>query len=170
MASSNRRSFSFSSSRRKSAARFREKKFSRTSFRQNASMVQISAPLSRDSWRFALAFPGSAAKIWRSRTERRERISAAAALVKVTISSRSMSTGCPGSVIHLLTRSISTAVLPLPAAALTKILPPRASIASCWASVHLGMTLPLLFQFCQHSAVCLVVIGTRGYALFERAD
>ena len=32
------------------------------------------------------------------------------------------------------------------------------------------MVLPLLFQFSQHSAVCLIIIGTRGYALFERAD
>ena len=61
------------------------------------------------------------------------RISAATAFVNVTISIRSMSAPSHTS---LNIRSTSTAVLPEPAAALTRISLPRASIARSCSSVH----------------------------------
>ena len=79
----------------------------------------------------------------------RARSSAAAALVKVTMSSRSALTGCSGSVISCTARSVSTAVFPLPAAALTSSAPPRSAMAACCAGVHLGplTAVPPLLRF-----------------------
>ncbi len=51
--------------------------------------------------------------------------------------SLSASMGHSGSVMSRTARSVSTAVLPLPAAALTSSAPPRSSMAACWAAVHL---------------------------------
>ena len=74
-------------------------------------------------------------------------ISAAAALVNVTIKSRSTSTGFSLLVISLITRSTSTAVLPEPAAAETSTEPPVAVIASCCAGVQfLDITHPPPFS------------------------
>ena len=64
------------------------------------------------------------------------RISAAAALVNVTIKRRSMSTGCSLSVMIFMIRSTSTAVLPEPAAAETNIFLSLSSMTFRWSSVH----------------------------------
>ena len=64
-------------------------------------------------------------------------MSEAAARVKVTTSMRSRS--APSPVIRRSTRSTSTVVLPEPAAALSSMLPPRASMARSCSSVHLGI-------------------------------
>ena len=69
----------------------------------------------------------------------RSRISDAAALVKVTRSSCVMSMGFSGSVTRRSTRSVSTAVLPEPAAAETSSEPPRFSIAFFCSLVHSGI-------------------------------
>ena len=61
--------------------------------------------------------------------------SAAAALVKVTINRRSMSAGCSPSQIIRMIRSTSTAVLPLPAAADTRMLLLCSSITFCCSGV-----------------------------------
>lgn len=66
-------------------------------------------------------------------------ISAAAAFVNVSTSSLSISTGLFSSVILLIIRSTRTAVLPEPAAALTRIFEFLASIAFCCASFHCGI-------------------------------
>ena len=65
------------------------------------------------------------------------RISAAAALVKVTIKSLSALTGFSLSLKSFTTRSTSTAVLPDPAAAETNTLP-LVSIAACCSGVGLN--------------------------------
>ena len=61
---------------------------------------------------------------------------AAAAFVKVIMSSWFASTGWTGSVISPTTRSTSTRVLPEPAAAETSRLPPRAEMAAACAGVN----------------------------------
>ena len=71
-------------------------------------------------------------------------ISAAAALVKVTIRSLSTSTSRLTSVMSFITRSTKTAVLPDPAAALTRMLLLRASMAFCCGVVHLVIYIILL--------------------------
>src|SRR5699024_6646794 len=63
-------------------------------------------------------------------------ISPAAALVKVTTSSRSISTGRFLSRILSRILSTSTAVFPLPAAALTRMLQSLVSMTFCCSSVH----------------------------------
>ena len=72
------------------------------------------------------------------------RISAAAAFVNVTISSLSISTGFYSSVISLITLSTRTAVLPEPAAALTRIFLFLAVIALLCPVVHCGIFTVLL--------------------------
>ena len=62
------------------------------------------------------------------------RMSDAAARVKVTTSMRS--TSAPSSAISRSTRSTSTVVLPEPAAADSRMLPPRAVMALSCSSVH----------------------------------
>ena len=61
---------------------------------------------------------------------------AAAAFVKVIMSSWFASTGWTGSVISPTTRSTNTRVLPEPAAAETSRLPPRAEMAAACAGVN----------------------------------
>ena len=61
---------------------------------------------------------------------------AAAAFVKVMMSSWFASTGWTGSVISPTTRSTNTRVLPEPAAAETSRLPPRAEMAAACAGVN----------------------------------
>ena len=71
------------------------------------------------------------------------RISAAAALVKVTTRSLSISTGLFSSVTMLMIRSTSTAVLPDPAAAETRIFLSRRSMTCCCSGVKFMVTPPL---------------------------
>ena len=66
----------------------------------------------------------------------RSRISAAAALVKVTTKRRSISIGFFGSVTRCMIRSTSTAVLPDPAAADTRISRSLRSMTFCCSVVH----------------------------------
>ena len=77
------------------------------------------------------AFPGFASTLPESAWVIRSRIWAAAALVKVTTSSLSISTGCSASLTIWMIRSTNTAVFPLPAAADTRILLSLASIVAC---------------------------------------
>ncbi len=68
----------------------------------------------------------------------RSRISLAAALVKVTTRKRSIFSCPSGPVIRWINRSTSTAVLPEPAAAATKIWPLNVMAARC-SAVQLGL-------------------------------
>ena len=120
---------SFSSIRRKSGAMPSAAACSRASDRQSACTVVIFARCTRNSWRRRRVSRGLLATAAPSARPMRSRISAAAALVKVTSSRRSMSTGSSGSVRRVSTRSTSTAVLPEPAAAETSSAPPRLWIA-----------------------------------------
>ena len=112
-------------------------KFSRISRWQKAWMVQISALPSSSDWRRSAAFSGSSSILSERRPAMRWRISSAAALEKVTMSSRSRSTGAVRSEMRVSTRSVKTAVFPLPAAAETSRSPPRAVIACRCGPVHL---------------------------------
>ena len=67
-------------------------------------------------------------------------ISAAAALVKVTMSSSSGLTGAVSSARRETTRLVRTEVLPEPAAALTSRVPPRSSTAACCHLVKRGFS------------------------------
>ena len=111
-------------------------KFSRTRLEKKASMVQILAFCSNKSWRSKKGSPGFSAKSSRSRKSTRLRISAAAALVKVATSSLSAGTGASALVIRVMIRSTKTAVLPLPAAADTRMPPPVKLMAFCCSAVH----------------------------------
>ena len=82
------------------------------------------------------ALDGSARRRSETALAMRSRIWAAAALVKVTTSRRSMSRGRSPSLIMRTIRSTRTAVLPLPAAAETSILWSRASRTRVCFSVN----------------------------------
>lgn len=131
-----RTSSSFSSPVRMLEAMPRSWKFCRMSSLQKAWIVLICARPSSSCWRRRRAFSGCSAASAATRAMIRCFISSAAALEKVTTSSRSASTGCPGSRMRPTARSTSTAVLPEPAAAETSTVPPRASIASRCRGVH----------------------------------
>ena len=113
---------------------------------QNESIVQICALLIKLSCLNAFLLKGSFLKISFNDLVILDFISAAALLVKVTISSLSISTGFSLSVIFLITLSTRTAVLPEPAAALTRIFLPLALIASFCCVVHSGIVFKLLVQ------------------------
>ena len=72
--------------------------------------------------------------------------SAAAALVYVTTSILEISRGFSLSVRERIIRSISTVVLPEPAAAETRRVLSLVSIALVWALVHCGIVILLSFQ------------------------
>ena len=89
---------------------------------QKLSIVVICAWCSRISCFWRWRFPGSSISFFEIAFPILSRIWAAAALVNVTTSSRSMSSGFSGSEIMRTILSTRTAVLPLPAAADTRIL------------------------------------------------
>ena len=94
------------------------------------------------------------------------RSSAAAAFVKVTISMREMSAGRFGSHSRRISRSVSTAVFPEPAAAETSRSQPSASMAHSCASVHLTLMPYLPFFcflcYCQLRAMSVCAVGGRS--------
>lgn len=77
------------------------------------------------------AFPGLSSTLAERAWVIRSLIWAAAALVKVTTRSLSISTGCSPSLTICMIRSTNTAVFPLPAAADTRMLLPLASMVAC---------------------------------------
>ena len=85
----------------------------------SASMVQMAARPKSSFCRLRKALPGCAAARWASAAAMRARSCAAAARVKVTARMRSAGMGEGPSHKSDTTRCVSTAVLPLPAAALT---------------------------------------------------
>ena len=110
---------------------------------QNESMVHILALLNSRLWRISPISSGCFLHSSSSRLSILERISAAAAFVNVTIKSLSALTGDTLSVSFLITLSVSTAVLPEPAAAETSTLP-AVSIAACCSLVALNAICGLL--------------------------
>ena len=103
---------------------------------QKLSIVVICAVWSSVSCRCRCRFSGFFSSLSLMAFAMRSRIWAAAARVNVTTSSLSISTGFCSSVISRMMRSTSTAVLPLPAAAETRMLCPRASITFCCCVVN----------------------------------
>ena len=87
-------------------------------------MVVIWALCRSVDWRWMWAESGLSVSRFEMPAAMRSRISAAAALVKVTTNRRSMSTGCASSQTMRTMRSTNTAVLPLPAAADTRMFRP----------------------------------------------
>ena len=109
---------------------------------QKESIVQIFAAGTSDNCLAAFISAGFSSKILLSAPEILVRISAAAAFVKVTIRSLSISTGLFSSVISFITLSTRTAVLPEPAAAETSTFLFLALIALCCCFVHSGNSTP----------------------------
>ena len=128
-------------------------KLVRISSRQNAWIVLICARSRRSCCRCKRSSAGFSAIIPLIFSIIRCFISSAAALEKVTTSIRSASIGLSASKIRPITRSTNTAVFPLPAAAETSTVPPRAWIASICCGVHFfsDICFFLLFQQLQSS-------------------
>ena len=140
---------------------------SRSTVRQKLSIVVIRAASSSASSLLARAAipasPSRSACCRQSSSLRRmrSRISAAAARVKVMMSSSSISTGCFGSRTLATMRSVRTAVFPLPAAAEINSLRSESAMALSCSSVQRVIALsplPPLGQFRQRlplpSAFC----------------
>ena len=142
-----RRSFtSPSSATRNPGSRSVVWQYALTIYEQNPSMVVICALWIREDWRCKCSLSGSSARASVIALPILSRISPAAALVNVTINSRSMSTGSFGSMIYARMRATSTAVLPLPAEALTRMLSSLLSITFCWSGVHCICLLLLFYR------------------------
>ena len=112
--------------------------YSRSRAEQKLWMVPICARRTSALSRRSRFEPGSAAARAESSSEMRLRSSAAAAVVKVMMRKLSMLRGASPSVIQRMSRSVSTRVLPLPAAAETSSSPPRSSMASSCDGVGLN--------------------------------
>ena len=125
-----------SSATRKSGSRPISLKWFRIRNRLKLSIVVICALCNSADCFWICSLPGSASSLAVMPAAIRSRISAAAALVNVTISSLSISTGCSPSQIMRMIRSTNTAVLPLPAAADTRILLLCSSITLCCSGVN----------------------------------
>ena len=92
----------------------------------------------------------------------RSLISPAAALVKVTIKSSSIETGCSKSVIIERILATSTAVFPLPAAALTNTFAFLVSMTFCCSGVHfisIYFFSPFSFSAFSLSCICSSMAG-----------
>ena len=136
MISSSSRRTSPSSATRKAGSRPISLKLLRMINRQKLSMVIICALCTNVDWRCRWTLSGCASSAALIARLIRSRISAAAALVKVTINIRSMSTGSFSSRMRCKIRSTRTAVLPLPAAADTSRFSLRESMTCCCSSVN----------------------------------
>ena len=103
-------------------------------------MVQMPARGSSAVWRRSRAAcaGGAEAASEASFSPILPRSSAAAARVKVMTRKRSTSAGFSASSMRPISRSTSTRVFPLPAAADTSSSPPRSDIAAAWPGVGLN--------------------------------
>ena len=99
-------------------------------------MVPMLARCSSMRWRRSQAEPGCLSCSSASRAASFARRLAAAARVKVTMSNLSAGTGSLSRTSRRAARSTSTAVLPLPAAALTSRAEPSWSMAARWSFVN----------------------------------
>ena len=120
--------------------------------RQKLSMVVICALCSNAACRCRCSLNGSFESSRSIACRIRSRICAAAAFVKVTTSSLSISTGCSLFRIICMIRSTSTAVLPEPAAAETSRFRFLVSITCCCSFVKVTPTTFSPFRICSHLA------------------
>ena len=140
-----------SSAIRKAGSRPMSSKLLRSTNRQKLSIVVIWALWIIAACLCRCSFPPSSLSFFKIAWLIRSRISAAAALVKVTTSSLSISTGFSSRHTIFTIRSESTAVLPLPAAADTNMLQSCKSIACCCSGVNFTAILsPCLFLYHFH--------------------